>query len=114
MSLKKKPEEESFGRFPTSKEFYDRNIDIPAKKLKEIIEDTTGKYKAEYNHTPPGMRWTTKCVSKGDWGYSRSVYKRELEEMPKRKKRNTFKHNKVIAQEITDDSSSVESDDSAV
>lgn len=115
MSLKKKPEDESFNRFPTSEEFLNRNISVPASKLKEIINDNTGKYNVEHNHTPPGMRWRRICVSKGDWGYSKSVYKFELEKMPERRKRYIYKHKTKQTDYYSDtNSSDTDSNDSAV
>ena len=83
MSLKQKTDDDSIqSHFYTSAQLKEQSISVPAKKLREIIDDTTGKYKAEYIHTPPGMRW------------GRDVNgKRVLEEMPKRKKRSKYIRN---------------------
>lgn len=80
MSLKQKTNDDSIqSHFYTSTQLKEQSISVPAQKLREIANDTTGKYKAEYIHTPPGMRW---C--RDDNG------KRVLEEMPKRKKRSKY------------------------
>ena len=53
MSLKQQKTDESVhSHFYKPHELKELSISVPAAKLREIMEDTTGKYKAEYIHTP--------------------------------------------------------------
>lgn len=73
----KSNESDSTNLIMTKSELKKNSINVPATKLSEIVNDVTDKYKAEYFHTPPGMKWR---YIDGE---------QTLVEMPKKKKYNT-------------------------
>ena len=108
MSLKPKTstnDDSISSRVLTNSQMYDLRVTQPAKKLHEIANDTSGKYKPQMFFTPPNMRWRKNM--NGD----KKVW--ELEEMPRKERKMTGrKLRKIRKNNVVDDACSESSDSS--